>query len=112
VLLGRCVLAYDPSIKRLVQTTQGWIELHFARQPGGGWLARIGLRGGFGVVVTRFDVDGWAETRSEVGWLSEAPKDGKPFDLFLAELVGIPEAEARQIADQSVQEWRRRSATR
>ena len=99
-----------PAIKRLVQTTQGWIELHFTRQPGGGLLARIGLLGGFGVVVTKFDEDGWSDARKEKGWLSEAPKDDKPFDLFLAELVGIPETEARQIAEQSVQEWHRRNA--
>jgi hypothetical protein len=64
------------------------------------------LLGGYAVVVTRFDHDGWEMSR--LGWLSAAPKDGQPFNVFLADFLGVPEDEAQQIADESVKSWQHR----
>ncbi|HXK14200.1 MAG TPA: hypothetical protein VNH45_06660, partial [Gaiellaceae bacterium] len=86
-----------------------WIELEFVAHPGGRLLSRMRVLRGFSVLITPFGSDGWSRA-DEVGWLSAAPPGGKTLDQFLAEVVGIPHAEADQIATESVDQWNRRSA--
>ena len=94
-------------MKRLVQTSSGWIELDFRRSPYPRFLRRISGFRGYSVLITPFGRDGWS-ARDEIGWLSDAPKDGRPFSSFLAEVTAIPLDEAEQIAAQSLEEWERR----
>jgi hypothetical protein len=62
---------------------------------------------GFSVVVTRFDGDRW-ERAADIGWLSDRPYRGQPLDGFLADAAAIPLEKAKRIADESLDEWRRR----
>jgi hypothetical protein len=95
-------------MKQIVETTAGWVELEFRANPGGKLAKRVGIVGGYGVLVTPFDSDGWS-TADEVGWLSEAPKDQQSLGEFLANVISVPLDEAESLAAESVAEWQDRS---
>jgi hypothetical protein len=95
-------------VKRLVETSAGWIELEFHPNPAGRlaatWLGRrLGLVEGCGVLITRFDVDG-RQTEQTIGWLSYAPKDDLSLGAFLADVAAVPLDEAERIASEFVDE--------
>jgi hypothetical protein len=58
---------------------------------------------GYGVLITRFDVDG-RQTGHPIGWLSYAPKDDLSLGAFLAEVAAVPLDEAERIASEFVDE--------
>jgi len=100
--------AYDRAVKQVVETSAGLIELEFRPNPAGRladtWLGRrLGMVGGYGVLITRFDVDG-RQTGRQIGWLSYAPKDDLSLGAFLADVAAIPLDEADRIASEFVDE--------
>jgi hypothetical protein len=93
-------------VKRLVETSAGWIELELRPNPAGRlaatWLGRrLGMVEGYGVLITRFDVDG-RQTGQPIGWLSYAPKDDFSLGAFLADVAAVPPDEAERIASEFV----------
>jgi hypothetical protein len=91
-------------MKRLAQTSSGWVELNLRRNPYPRFLRGRRGFGGYGVLVTPFGTDGWA-THDEVGWLSGDPKDGMSLTEFVAQVSAIPLTEAEQIVAESVARW-------
>jgi hypothetical protein len=85
-------------VKRLVRTSQGWVELD---------VDEISIAG-FHVRVTVFGEGGWA--RAEETWNAKWPIDEKSFEMFLADIAAIPPDEAVRIAEESVREWRERGS--
>lgn len=106
---GECNLpdTFQDAVRRLVETSRGWIELDFRANPYGRFFRRLGPPGGYAVLITPFAKDGWSQ-RDEIGWLSGAPNNGKSLSVFLSEIAAIPVEEAERIATESVEEWERR----
>lgn len=88
--------AYDQTVKRLVHTSRGWIELDLDQMEFAGFNIRVAV----------FGEDGWAS--AEETWNATWPVDDKSFEAFLADIAGVPRDEAAQIAQESIDKWRAR----
>jgi hypothetical protein len=83
-------------VKRLVRTSQGWVELD---------LTKISIAG-FNVRVTVFGDRDWAS--AEETWNAKWPVNEGSLAAFLSEIAAIPTEEAAHIAEESVREWHER----
>jgi hypothetical protein len=81
-------------VKRLVETTRGWVELDIEK------LDRIGVS----VRVTVFAESDWASF--DKIWFAKV--DDQPFARFLSDAADIPVEEAAQIGEESLRLWRER----
>ena len=61
---------------------------------------------GFSVRAAVFSESGWAST--EETWNAKYPIEGQSLEGFLADIAGIPDAEAALIVEESVRTWRER----
>jgi hypothetical protein len=87
-------------VKRLVQTSNGWVEIELTQLGSMGMTATIAV----------FGDGGWA--RVERHWnrsmASDWNADPRTLPELLAELASIPQEEATTIVDATVSEWRSR----
>jgi hypothetical protein len=85
-------------VKRLLQTSAGWIEIHVSQE--------IKSAGGINVGVVRFDADGWEAAE---GWWNRNLEDERgSLPHVIEQTAKIPAEEASRIADEVLSEWRAR----
>ena len=80
-------------MKRLVETSEGWIELDF----------ELDSDKGFTVWAVAFDRTGWRSVENI--WESESDES---LENFLAAFAGVSADEATEIAHESIAQWRAR----
>jgi hypothetical protein len=83
-------------VKRLVQTSRGWLQLDPSH------LDRFGL----GIHVTVFGDGGWSTT--EETWNERWPGEYADFEEFLVALANVPPDEAARISEETLRQWRER----
>ena len=86
-------------MRRLVRTSQGWIEFR---------LEPIAFSGVSVRALTFGERGGWAS--AEEYWNSNYTA-GKPLDRFLADVADLPHDEAARIAGETLDAWQRRAGS-
>jgi hypothetical protein len=83
-------------VKRLVQTSRGWLQLDPSH------LGRFGL----GIRVTVFEDGDWST--AEESWNARWPGEYADFEEFLVDLAKLPPDEAARISEETLRQWRER----